>query len=1050
MKRIKAIVFSGKSLTSRLLAIVSVFFLCVPSYAQEGVSVSGTVKDASGQVVPGASVFVDGTTIGVSTDLDGNYQLKVPSSKSVLVFSCIGYVDQRLTVGSRVKIDVVLVEDNQLLDEIVVVGYGVQKKESSVASIAQVKGDDLARTNHTNIASALSGQVSGVSVIQNNGMPGDEGQTILIRGKSSWNGGQPLVLVDGVERDYRQIDPNEIETMSVLKDASATAVFGVRGANGVILVTTKRGQVGQVKVNVTAESGFKQPINMIKPMNAYQTGLAINTAAKNDGEWGSLLSDEVLEHYRTHDMPYVYTDTDWQDFMLKNGYQQKYNVNVSGGTEFARVFASLGYLHDGDIINTVKHEQYDPTYKYDRYNYRFNIDLNLTKTTLLSVDAGGYIGIRNKPYEGNNQRCFRPIFTLGPMDGVPFYPASVLDEYPDNERPDENGWRLGTTELTNAENPYVGNSFSGSRNFKTSNVNIGVTLKQDLDFITPGLNVKLAASYTGRSIWQKDISYDALSYKLLHDGTWISRFGRDGNAREESVDQPKVNTESLNSHRRQYYYEASVNYARKFGKHDVTGMVVAQRKQVQSGVSFPSYEQGVAARATYAFDNRYLFEGNLGYNGSEQFSPDNQYGFFPSFAVGYNLHNEKFFKPLKRWVNKAKMRASWGEVGSDAASARWLFISEYGTGSADCWTPGLPNTPGVSLKPIVESKAANLNATWEIAIKRDLGFEFSFLKNDMIVLNMDFYNETRTGILLARQSIPNYVGITSKDMNLGKTKTKGYEIDVKWQYTTPSGDWYFFVKPTISFSDNRIVNKDEPLYSPAYKKVEGYRIGQVKGYHHTGYISDADALMTSPAYGGNPIGLGYTEYVDFTGDGQIDENDMFAFGYSQTYPLTNYALSLGFSYKNFDFDLLFQAATDLSRFACDNFAWPLHRLSKQIFDYQQDFWTPDNKDARYPAIHTESYRQHNNIKDGSIKTTTTYDASYIRLKNVNLNYNFPKKWLKKVSVSSASVYLRGNNIFTLCPNYPLGDPEASDGGENITNGFYPMTRTFTLGLRIGF
>ncbi len=1013
-------------------------------------TVSGVVKDTSGEPLIGVSVYIDKTMTGTVTNAAGTYVLDVPTGKEVLVFSCVGYTTLKIPVDGRTSIDAVLSEDTQLLDEIVVVGYGVQKKESSVASIAQVGGDDLSRTNQSNIATALSGQVAGVSVIQNNGQPGDEGQSILIRGKSSWSGSSPLVLVDGVERDFNQIDPTEIETMSVLKDASATAVFGVRGANGVILITTKRGKEGRVKVNVSSEAGFKNAINMVKPMNSYETALVINEAAKNDGTWGSLISDEVIEHYRTHDMPYVYTDTDWQDFMLKTGYRQRHNINVSGGTEFARVFASLGYLNDTDIINTEKQQDYDPAYKYNRYNYRINVDMNVTKTTALSVDVGGYLGVRNAPYETNQQRRYRPIFTLGPMDGVPYYPASVLDEYPDTARPEETGIRLGTTELTNSENPYVANSFSGSRTTRISNINLSVTLKQDLSFITEGLSVKALVSYNAKTNWLKTISYNALSYKLLKDGTWVSRVGRDGNAREESVNLPKVTTDNIDSHMKNYYYEGAINYARVFGRHDVTGMVVAQRRKLQNNVSFPSYQQGIAARVTYSFDKRYLFEANLGYNGSEQFSPDKRYGFFPSFAAGYNLHNEKFFKPLRRYINKAKVRASWGQVGSDAASERWLFVSEYATGSADCWTPGLPGQQGTTIKPIVESKAANQNATWEVATKRDLGLEFSLLKNDMITVNLDFYNENRDGILLNRGSIPTYVGITSKSVNLGKTKTKGYEIELKWQYTTPSGDWYFMVKPSMSFSDNRITSKDEPMLTPAYQKEAGYRIGQVKGYHSTGFIQDADALMTSPAYGGNPMGLGYSEYVDFNGDGIIDSKDQFKLGYTQSYPLYNYGLALGVTYKRLSVDLLIQGVSGITRFACDNFAWPLHRLSKQVFEYQLDYWSPDNRDARYPAVHTESYRQHNNVKDGAVNAVTLYNVSYARLKNVNISYQLPAKITNKAGISSASIFVRGNNLFTFCPDYPLGDPEASDSGDGITNGFYPMTRTVTAGFQLGF
>lgn len=1043
-----------------LCAVIMLWaFLPYGAFAQDSVSdgsknISGIVTDEAGIPLVGVYVFVENTTKGVSTNLDGEYNITVSPDDRTLVFSCLGFETQKFPIDGTSHINVALAQETQNLDEVVVVGYGVQKKESSVAAITQVKGESLAMTTSTSVANALSGQIPGVSVVQQNGQPGTDATKIMIRGVSSWVNSDPLVLVDGVERDYSNIDPSEIETISVLKDASATAVFGVRGANGVILITTKRGKTGQVKVNFSAEVGMKQPINMIKPLDSYTTALVINEAHKNDNQWGSLLSDEILDHYRTGDMPYVYTNTDWQDAMLKNGIQHKYNLNVSGGTDFARVFASLSYLHDGDVINTIKNTNYDPTYKYDRYNYRFNVDMNITETTVVSIDAGGFIGFRNAPYETNNQRRFRPIFTLGPMDGVMFYPADVLDMYPDTEHPDETGWRLGTTNFTNSENPMVANSFSGSRTVKTSNLNLSVRLKQDLNFITEGLSAKFQMSYNNTSVWVKTISYEAISYKLNTDLTWVRRLGRDETNGEDPENIPSVSTETLNGDpipTKNYYYEFSVNYDRTFGKHAVTGLLVGQRRKTVQNVRFPSYEQGLAARVTYDYDNKYLFEANLGYNGSEQFAPDKQYGLFPSFAIGYNLHNEKFFQPLRKVINRAKIRASWGQVGSDATGGeRWLFTSSFVNGSGWNYRPGLPSTPGASTTPIIEESAANENAGWEIATKRDIGVELSFMKNDMFVLSMDFYNENRDGILLTRQSVPTYAGITPKKMNLGKTKTKGYEIELKFQWSSPSGDWYIFAKPAISFSDNRIISKDEPMYAPAYKKEEGYRIGQLFGYHHTGWIQDADIAMTAAQAAGGLMGLGDTEYVDFNGDGIIDSNDMYAIGYTQNYPLYNYSFSLGFTFRNFSVDMLFQAVSHVSKQTVDNFAWPLHKLSTQVFDYQMDVWSPDNRDSRYPAYHFDAYRTHNNIEGPAVRSVSLYDASYLRLKNLNIAYSFPKRMLEKIGISSAKIYLRGNNLFTWAPGYPLGDPEASDGGSQVTNGYYPMTRTFTFGFQVGF
>ncbi|MGM9767388.1 MAG: SusC/RagA family TonB-linked outer membrane protein [Candidatus Cryptobacteroides sp.] len=1040
-----------------LLALLplSIFAAGKESPQDDGrITLTGQVTDDFGDPLVGVSVFVEGTMTGASTDQDGVYTIDVPAKTKMLVFSCVGFETQRVPIQGNKKIDVVLMMDNESLDEVVIVGYGVQKKESSVAAITQIKGESLANTNMTSVAGALQGQIAGVAVIQNNGMPGQDNTSIKIRGVSSWVSSSPMVLVDGVERDFNNIDPSEIETISVLKDASATAVFGVRGANGVILITTKRGKSGRVKVDFSSEVGVKQPINMKKPEDAYTTGLVMNIARANDNDWGAQLSDEVLEHYRTHDMPYVYTDTDWQDFMLKNGVQHKYNLNVSGGTDFAKVFASISYLHDGNVINTVKNELYDPTWKYDRYNYRFNVDMNVTKTTVVSIDAGGYIGIRNAPFETNNQRLFRPIFTLGPMDGVPFYPAEVLDQYPDSQRPDETGMRLGSTNITNAENPMIANSYSGSRTIKTNNINLSLRLKQDLEFITKGLSLKAQVSYNNLSRWTRTISYKAITYHLNTDLSWVRRLGRDETGREDPEEIPAVGTDSMNDSpypTRNWYYEASLNYDRTFGRHGVTGLIVGQRRQTSKDAAFPSYEQGLAARVTYEYANRYLFEANLGYNGSEQFAKSKQYGLFPSFALGYNLHNEKFFQPVRKVINKAKFRASWGQVGSDATGGeRWLFNSSYSTGGGFQYTPGTPSTPGTSLPTIVEDKAPNINAGWEIATKRDLGVELSFMKNDMFVLSMDFYNEDRDGILLSRQQVPTYIGNQPKKMNLGKTKTKGYEIDLKFQWASKDGSWYVWVKPSIAFSDNRIISKDEPMYTPAYKKEEGHRIGQIFGYHHTGWIQDGNVAMTSARYGGGLFGLGDTEYVDFNGDGIIDSNDMYALGYTQTYPLYTYSTPLGFSWKGLSFDMLFQAVSHISRKTVDNFAWPIHRLSNQVFDFQMDSWSPDNRDAKYPSYHFDTNRTHNNVGDGTPKSTCVYDASYLRLKSLSVSYKLPEKALGKMGVSSMRFYFKANNLFTWAPNYPLADPEASDGGSDMTNGYYPMTRTFTFGFQLGF
>lgn len=1038
------------------------FMLCLPSTlaSQNKASsriITGIVLDGDGLELPGVSVVVTGTQIGTITDADGRYSISVPQGSKTLTFSYIGFGVEVIEILDKQTINVTMKDLTSDLDEVVIVGYGVQKKESSVAAISQVKGDDLLKASATSLANALSGQIPGVSTVQASGQPGADQAKIYIRGVSSWVGNDPLVMVDGVERNFNDIDPNEIETMSVLKDASATAVFGVRGANGVILITTKRGTKGDIKVNASLEFTLKQPIGMIAPENSYITGLVMNEAFKNDNNWGSLLSPEVLEHYRVQDMPYLYPNTNWQDEMLKDvGFSQKYNVNIAGGTEYARVFASVSYTNDGDIIKTKKQPTYDPSFKYNRYNYRFNIDTDVTRTTLLSLDAGGYIGIRNAPYETNNQRLYRPIFMLGPMEIPFYYPEEALELYPDHTRPDETGGRLASTGVPNAENPNIAHNYSGSRQQKTTDLNATIKLNQKLDFITEGLSFTGKVAYNNNTTYLKGYSYNAISYRLNPNLNWSRYYGRNGKDDNEAPQLPvNAEGESIDGGKlpfRSWYFEGALNYARKFGQHDVTALFLGQRRKTQTNINFPTYEQGITGRITYDFDNRYLFEANLAYNGSEQFAPNKRYGLFPSFAVGWNLHHEKFFKPITKIVNRAKVRASYGEVGSDNTPSRWLYTSSYVNGNTgNKFRPGTKGETGPTITSIIEENVANVNATWERAIKKDIGAELSFLPKNMITLTFDFYQENRDQILLSRKSVPAWFGVGMKEQNLGETETKGYEIELKFQHELPTG-LHYWIKPGISYSDNRIIARDEPMYKPDYQKEAGKRIFQLFGYHSVGMIQNADDQMNSIRYGSGIMGLGDAQWVDFNGDGKIDELDQAPIGYSTVYPLYNYSLSGGFQYKNFEFDFLFQGVSHVSKVVIDAYSWPLHRLSSHVFDYQRDAWSPENRNAEYNAFHFDANRTHNNIGDGAVRTKNVFDGKYIRLKTVNFGYSVPRKVIQPLGLDKLKVFIRGNNIFTWAPNYPLADPEANDGGANarLTNGYYPILRRMLIGAQMTF
>lgn len=1021
------------------------------SYGQ--IPIKGKIVDFNGEGLPGAHVMIKGSQKGTITDIDGSFSIDVPAN-AVLIISAIGYISEEIIIGDRSSIEVALIEDIRELEEIVVVGYGVQEKESSLASISQVSGEDIKKAGAVSLSNAFTGQTPGVFTLQTRGEPGADAAALMIRGKSSWVDNSPLVLVDGVERNYNDIDPNEVESISILKDASATAVFGVKGANGVILITTKRGREGTIKLNYSSEISLKEPLLRRNMADSYTTGLVMNEAYKNDGSWNLLLSDEVLEHYRTQDMPYIYPNTNWEEITVRDfGHAQKHNLNFSGGTKWARVFTSLTYLSDGDIYKTIKNDQYDPEFRYNRYNYRTNIDIDVTSSTTLSLDAGGYIGIKNSPNETGDIRVNRPIFMLGPMEIPPFYPAEVLEQYPDHIFPDETGLRYSTTGIMNANNPYNALNNSGFKQTKTTDLNATLKLNQKLDFLLKGLSAQVKIAYNHDQAYLKQYNVDQVAYKLLPDGTWKRYKGRDDKDNEGPVLPIYPGAEDISRGPiKSEYYEGSLNYGNKFGKHDVSALFLGHLRQYQNNVAFPHREEGLVSRVAYNYNKLYLMEVNMGYTGSPQFAPENRFGFFPSFAVGWNLHNEKFFKQLVPFITKAKTRYSYGIVGSDKANGRWLYKSDYENGDVNPWgyMPGTPTNPGRDITTIIEGQIANVHASWERAQKEDLGFELGFFKNSLLGINMDFFRENRYDILLSRLSLPAWAGVKAKDQNLGETKTKGYEFELDYTNQFTKDFWYWF-KAGYSHSDNRIIARDEPMFKPEYSKMAGKRIDQRFGYTSVGYVQNADDRMAAPRYGNGIYGLGDVKYIDFNGDGNIDQLDLVPMAYPGVYPLTTFNFGGGLSYKGFDLDFNFQGATGMSRNFVDAYLWPLHRLGNQFFDYQADYWTPDNRSPRYPALHTDANRTHNNMKDGDNTTTSVRDATYLRLKTAQMGYTLPERLLAPLKIDKLRIYLQGNNLLTWSPDLPMGDPEGTDAGNgNITWGYYPIIRRYTLGVELSF
>ena len=621
--------------------------------------ITGVVLDNSGIPVVGANVVLEGSkNFGTMTDIDGRFSIEVPGSGRLLI-SCLGFENQKISLKpTQSNYSIILSENATLLDDVVVVGYGVQKKESVVGAISQVQGESLVNSGISNITNAISGKLSGVTTLQSSGQPGQNDAEIIIRGVSSFNNSSPLVLVDGVERDFASIDPNEVENISVLKDASATAVFGAKGANGVIIVTTKSGKEGKPKMNISVSQGFATPINTPGHVDGYQTMSLLNVARMNDQQFEGLSSQQVLKEYQhpsTRLNALRYPDVDWFKEMTKPfASTTNANFNISGGTKFVKYFASVGYVHEGSIFKSFQDDKVDSGYKYDRFNFRTNVDFNVTRTTKVSFKLGGNVGIKNKPQpQGGDDQMWLAVFGASTTKYPMYYPSWVLKEVPDLDYPNASEDRLLSEADQSVYNPYY-QMMKGSFIQLTDNKLFSdLIINQNLDFITRGLSVQGKVSlstYYKYSTLRTE--YNRPSYvldfnKVGTDANPWRRTGDDGYVFTQAPIYTNAGNELQGGYYLDLYYDLSLNYNRSFGNHNVTGLFLFNRQEQDKGSSFPYYNEALVARATYDYSHKYLLEFNLGYTGSERFAPSNRFGFFPSGAVGWVVTQEKFMEPLK-------------------------------------------------------------------------------------------------------------------------------------------------------------------------------------------------------------------------------------------------------------------------------------------------------------------------------------------------------------------------------------------------------------------
>lgn len=1050
----------------KLKLLIAMCFITSIGWAQ-GITVKGVISDESGGL-PGASVVVKGSEtggiIGTVADIEGNYTLDV-NANDVLVFSFLGYDIQEVPVDGKVAINVTLQPNAESLEELVVVGYGVQKKASSVAAISQTKGDELLKVGSvTTVTDALQGMMAGVtSISSGTGKPGADGGSILIRGKASWRGNaDPLVLVDGVERDMDDVDPNEIENVSVLKDASATAVYGVRGANGVILVTTKRGTVSKPKVSMTANFGLKQPTSNIEYAD-YVTSMKMwNEAATNDQLWNKLIPESTIDAWENafatgNTGPYnsTFPQVDWYDQLTKKvGYQQQYNINLRGGTNFVKYFVSLGYLNDGDVFNVPEQENYDPSFNYKRYNWRANMDMNLTKTTVFTANIAGKLGYRRQP---------RYYVSGGENENGGFYSSlytTAQNLYPIKWENDE--WAVSEI---GTGNPYKDFYEGGQRTYKYYQGFLDFKLKQDLSFITKGLSARGAFSYSSESKYQSYIQNDAggngnsniVSYSRTYDYNNPNPDGSIPIATETRWPDPDAINDPLtasydalisNSFIQNVYYEMAINYAREFGNHDVAALALfSRREKKKQSYDVPIRQEDWVGRVTYGYKDRYLAEFNGSYNGSESFAPGLRFGAFYSGSVGWRISEEPFIKQrIGKYLTNFKVKYSAGTVGFDNGNDRFIYQQSYNSsnpsGGNGVW---LGDTQNVNYKPIyTEGDAANADATWEEALKQNLGFEFGVVSK--LTGSVDFYTEHRTNILMDVYS-PMWVLPPGKSAtgNVGETKNHGVDIDLGWNDKIGENVRYW-IKGNMSINENRIVNKGDGVNEADHLRDAGKPIGWTSTYINTGYYSSLDDIYnyTTPSTANqNTLIPGDQMYVDYNADGTINGNDKVVTE-DVTYPLRTYGLTLGTSYKGWSFHMMFYAVSDISKTIPNMILYDNLNGDNGIYISGPDVtnrWTPETAStATKPSLHTDTNRDYNFLAS----SYAFQDAAYLRLKNVELSYSFDKQLLKRLKMSKLQLYANGNNLITWTSLDKRLDPEAK------SMSVFPMVKRYNFGLRATF
>lgn len=992
-----------------------------PASATREHHIAGQVIDATTrQPIIGATVWVKDSAYGTSTGLDGTFDYSFTGNFGFVTFSFVGYQTLEYPIGSIPAV-ISLSPDNDL-EEVVVIGYGAQKKASVIGSIASVSVDNI-KMPTGKISNNLAGQLAGVITVQRSGEPG-AGSTFWIRGISTFGSNKtPLVLVDGVERELDLVDVEDIKEFSILKDAAATAVYGVRGANGVVLITTREGIAGKPQINIKFETGMVQPTKIPDMADAVQFARMYNSAAGYE-----VYSARDIEAYRNGSDPDLHPNIDWVDKLYKNySFNERVNVNVTGGGATAKYYISGGFYNEDGLFKADNMKEYNTSVFYRRFNFRSNVEVQLHKYTRLNINLATTFERKNEP--GTSATGSNGIWDYALKTAPNAFPAVY-----------SNGYLAGPAS-GQGENPYALLTQTGYREIFYNTAQSLFSLTQDLgDWVTKGLTVTVKGSFDARNV--NNLGRTKTSPQ------WLAT-GRD-EAGNIEFNQTKVGEENLsykqsNEGFRSVYLEAIANWSRSFGRHDLSAMFLYQQSQKNyvgdkakdSEAALPYRHQGIAGRITYSYDNRYFIEGNFGYNGSENFSPKHRFGFFPSVAVGYAVSNEKFFEPIRKVVSLLKLKGSYGIVGNDQIGGSRRFIYNETVVSGGSYYFG---TTPQSNSSVRLGEYPNPNVGWEKAKKLNVGADLSFFNK--LNVSVDYFNEHREGIFLQRKSIPMYVGMSTQPwVNIGKMRNSG--IDASLEYHQPIGkDVHLTIRGNFTFARNMIVDQDQPDWKYAYMDRSGQAQYQTFGLVAAGLYKDQEDIDSWAKSNFGTVKPGDIKYLDLNGDGVIDGYDEKPIGYPDI-PEIVYGFGFSLQWKAFDLSAFFQGVghVNFSTQTAQTQGFIARNIKEaSVFsDLYGNYWTPDNPDAKYPRL-TIGTNENNN----QASTFWMVNGRYMRLKNLEIGYTLPKRIAGKLAMQNMRIYLSGVNLFTFSP-FKLWDPDLQTGATN-----YPTNRIINIGLTIGF